>query len=105
MRRYGVLASIWGVKAITVSRLNSTLFIVGGGMLLGHVVFPYSPGRGPFVRLAFYLAVGVIGAARGLRDATLTRVAAPRARARRAVAFAAASALLAWLAYQVMHGR
>lgn len=104
MRRCAVPASIWGVKAITVSRLNSTLFVVGGGMLLGHVVFPYSAGRGPLVRLTFYLAVGVIGAARGLRDATL-RHDAPRARIWRAVAFAAASVALAWLAYEVVHGR
>lgn len=91
------------MKAITVSRINSALFVVGGGMLIGHVVLPYAPGRGPLVRLGFYAAVAAIGGARGLRDATLQR-AAPRARWWRAAAFAAGALVLAWLGYLVVHG-
>lgn len=91
------------MKRSTLSRINSTLVVVVGGMALGHLLLPYSPGRGPLVRVAFYLAMALLGALRGLRDATVRGVPG-RARLVRGIGAAIAAVVLAWLAYIVVHG-
>ncbi len=91
------------MKAPTLSRINSALVVVVGGMALGHLVLPYSPGRGAPVRVAFYVAMAVLGAMRGLRDATV-RGLGGRARTVRGAGGALAAVALAWIAYIVVHG-
>ena len=91
------------MKASTLSRINSALVVVVGGMALGHLALPYAPGRGPSARIAFYAAMALLGGLRGLRDATIRGVIG-RARMVRGVGAALAAVLLAWVAYIVVHG-
>lgn len=72
-------------------------------MAFGHLLLPYAPGRGPGFRAAFFLAIAMLGAMRGARDATVRGVIG-RARVVRAAAGAVGSVLLAWIAYIVVHG-
>ena len=91
------------MKASTLSRINSALVVVVGGMALGHVLLPYSPPREPLVIAGFYGAMALLGAMRGRRDATLRGVVG-RARSVRAALGAAAAVVLALVAYIVVHG-
>jgi len=72
-------------------------------MALGHLLLPYAPGRSPLVRVGFYLAIALLGALRGMRDATVRGVVG-RARTLRGAGGAVVAALLAWIAYIVVHG-
>lgn len=91
------------MKRSTLSRINSLLVVVVGGMALGHLTLPYSPGRAPLVRVGFYLAMALLGGMRGLRDATVRGVAG-RARLVRGAGAAIVAVALAWVAYIVVHG-
>lgn len=91
------------MEPTTLSRINSALVVVVGGMTLGHVLLPYCPGRQVVLLSTFYLAMALLGAMRGLRDATVCGVRGRDRNARAAVG-AIAAVLLAWVAHFVIHG-
>lgn len=91
------------MKRQTLSRLTSAILVVVIGMALGHLVLPYSPGRGIGIQLGFYAVMVALGALRGARDATVQGIAG-RARLERAVGWGVASVGLALAGYVAVHG-
>ncbi len=91
------------MKRQTLSRLTSAILVVVVGMTLGHLVMPYSPGRGVGIQIGFYAVMLALGALRGARDATVQGVGG-RARLNRAALWGVGSALLALAGYVAVHG-
>lgn len=91
------------MKRLTLSRLTSAILVVAIGMTLGHLVMPYSEGRGVAIQLGFYAAMLAVGALRGARDATVAGVrGSPRLT--RAATWGAGSVALALAGYVAVHG-
>jgi hypothetical protein len=101
------------VKAVTHARLTTAVVVAAAGMAGGHLLWPHAPGASPARGAAFYALMLAVGALRGWREARVradwappgARPARPVGTAAAAGAYAVGAALLAALAYRLVHGR
>lgn len=88
---------------LQLSRFNTTMLVVVGGMVIGHVLLPFRPGAPRLAAPAFYAIMFALGVARGDRDVALRGVPRGRRRAVESVAWGVAILAIALLASHVMH--
>ena len=91
------------MDAVRLSRLTTGLVLAAGGLAAGHLLLPYTPPAPPGRRVAFWAIVVALGAWRGWSEGGLLEEPAERRR-KRIGAYAAAAAVLAYLANWVVHG-
>ncbi len=93
----------------TVAHLTTAIAVVGGGMLVGHVLAPYGAGAGPERRVLFAAVLLAIGVWRGRAEVFAwaewhERVPRPATARIAAGVGALASVLLAVAGYVAVHG-
>jgi hypothetical protein len=91
------------VTRLQVSRFNTTMLVVVGGMVIGHVLLPFRPGAPRLAAPAFYAIMFALGVARGDRDAALRGVAHGRRRVAEGMVWGVVILALALLASHIMH--
>jgi len=92
-----------GVTRLQLSRFNSGMLVIVGGMVIGHVLLPFRPGAPRLSAPAFYAVLFALGMVRGDRDAALRGVPRGRRRAVVGVAWGIAVIAVALLASHLMH--
>jgi hypothetical protein len=62
----------------SLALLNTTILVIAGGMLAGHVLWPFTPVASAARRWSFVLLMMLLGALRGARHAQLAGVSCGR---------------------------